>query len=167
MSRGKVTDTELQAGQFVVSRHGSLVADQPESSRYLNNFKETLDEVHVSHRTTFQASSLTRILLLVVPNGVLRKRKEGRQKWPLLSCFWYTSILQHPSRRCVVIIRTTRHRLSYLYPLPHLYSIYSLLHGKALMYFARFQCYVALVRRSPHRLSFRYFRFPAPRQGSR
>ena len=48
MSRGKVTDTELQAGQFVVPRHGHLVSEQPESERYLNNYKETMDEAHVS-----------------------------------------------------------------------------------------------------------------------
>ena len=51
MSRGKVTDTELQAGQFVVPRHGSVVTEQPEDSRYLNNYKETMDQVHVSSNT--------------------------------------------------------------------------------------------------------------------
>ena len=48
MSRGKVTDTELQVGQFVVPRYGSLLLDQPEADRYLNNYKETMDEIHVS-----------------------------------------------------------------------------------------------------------------------
>ena len=48
VSRGKVTDTELQAGQFVVPRYGSVLLEQSESDRYLNNYKETMDEVHVS-----------------------------------------------------------------------------------------------------------------------
>ncbi|OCB84929.1 hypothetical protein A7U60_g8151 [Sanghuangporus baumii] len=46
MSRGKVTDTELQAGQFVVPRFGHTVVDDSEAARYLRVHKETLDTPH-------------------------------------------------------------------------------------------------------------------------
>ncbi|KAI5121231.1 hypothetical protein M0805_007238 [Coniferiporia weirii] len=46
MSRGRVTDTELQIGQFVVPRFGHSVTDESESARYLRVHKETLDERH-------------------------------------------------------------------------------------------------------------------------
>ncbi|KAL5503883.1 CWH43 [Sanghuangporus vaninii] len=46
MSRGKVTDTELQAGQFVVPRFGHTVVDDSEAGRYLRIHKETLDAPH-------------------------------------------------------------------------------------------------------------------------
>ena len=52
MSRGKVTDTELQAGQFVVPRFGYGVTNESKAARYLRNYKETLDEPHVSSLLT-------------------------------------------------------------------------------------------------------------------
>lgn len=64
MSRGKVTDTELQAGQFVVPRHGTQVTSQSEASRYLNNFKETMIEDHVRELCFY----VTRTLLIILPH---------------------------------------------------------------------------------------------------
>ncbi|KAH8117743.1 Frag1/DRAM/Sfk1 family-domain-containing protein [Phellopilus nigrolimitatus] len=46
MSRGKITDTELQVGQFIVPRFGHNVKDESERERYLRVHKETLDEQH-------------------------------------------------------------------------------------------------------------------------
>ena len=48
MSRGKITDTELQAGQFVVPRFGHNVTDESEEARYIHVNKEILDQSHVS-----------------------------------------------------------------------------------------------------------------------
>ncbi|KAJ7127156.1 Frag1/DRAM/Sfk1 family-domain-containing protein [Mycena epipterygia] len=46
ISRGKVTDTELQIGQFVLPAYGSSVVDESEEARYLRSFKEDLPEDH-------------------------------------------------------------------------------------------------------------------------
>ncbi|KAJ6607371.1 Frag1/DRAM/Sfk1 family-domain-containing protein [Mycena sp. CBHHK59/15] len=46
MSRGKVTDTELQIGQFVLPPYGTSVVDESEEARYLRSWKEDLPEVH-------------------------------------------------------------------------------------------------------------------------
>ncbi|EJD06496.1 uncharacterized protein FOMMEDRAFT_75480 [Fomitiporia mediterranea MF3/22] len=46
MSRGKVTDTELQVGQFVVPRFGHSITDESESARYLRVHKEILEQQH-------------------------------------------------------------------------------------------------------------------------
>ncbi|KAF8440284.1 Frag1/DRAM/Sfk1 family-domain-containing protein [Boletus edulis BED1] len=54
VSRGIVTDTELQIGQFVLPRHGYVLTNQTEGSRLLRSFKEDLPEHHV-----------------LVPNGIL------------------------------------------------------------------------------------------------
>lgn len=48
MSRGKITDTELQIGQFVVPRFGHNVTDDSEAARYLRRNKEALATDHVS-----------------------------------------------------------------------------------------------------------------------
>lgn len=56
VSRGKVTDTELQAGQFVVPGFGHTVIDDSEAARYLRIHKETLDMPHV--RTFFRVPPL-------------------------------------------------------------------------------------------------------------
>lgn len=48
MSRGKITDTELQVGQFVVPPFGQRVADDSEDARYLRKRKEELPVEHVS-----------------------------------------------------------------------------------------------------------------------
>ncbi|KAI6155369.1 Frag1/DRAM/Sfk1 family-domain-containing protein [Pisolithus tinctorius] len=47
VSRGIVTDTELQIGQFVVPKHGFNLVNQTEESRLLRGWKEELPEDHV------------------------------------------------------------------------------------------------------------------------
>ncbi|KAJ7158875.1 Frag1/DRAM/Sfk1 family-domain-containing protein [Mycena filopes] len=46
ISRGKVTDTELQIGQFVLPPHGTTIVDETEAARYLRSYKEDLPEEH-------------------------------------------------------------------------------------------------------------------------
>ncbi|KAH9945479.1 Frag1/DRAM/Sfk1 family-domain-containing protein [Epithele typhae] len=46
ISRGKVTDTEMQVAQFVVPRHGAGVVDDGREARYLRSWKENLPEDH-------------------------------------------------------------------------------------------------------------------------
>ncbi|KAJ7178611.1 Frag1/DRAM/Sfk1 family-domain-containing protein [Mycena crocata] len=46
ISRGKVTDTELQIGQFVLPPHGTGVVDDSKEARYLRSFKEELPKDH-------------------------------------------------------------------------------------------------------------------------
>ncbi|KAI9567300.1 Frag1/DRAM/Sfk1 family-domain-containing protein [Boletus coccyginus] len=46
VSRGIVTDTELQIGQFVLPKHGFTLANQTEESRLLRAWKEDLPEYH-------------------------------------------------------------------------------------------------------------------------
>ncbi|KAJ6513352.1 Frag1/DRAM/Sfk1 family-domain-containing protein [Mycena sanguinolenta] len=46
ISRGKVTDTELQIGQFVVPPYGTTVVDDSKEARYLRSAKEDLPEDH-------------------------------------------------------------------------------------------------------------------------
>jgi hypothetical protein len=48
VSRGPVTDTELQIGQFVVPPYGTTVVDDSEAARYLRSQKEDLPKDHVS-----------------------------------------------------------------------------------------------------------------------
>jgi hypothetical protein len=47
ISRGIVTDTELQIGQFVVPRHGFQLVNQTLEDRMLRAWKEDLPEDHV------------------------------------------------------------------------------------------------------------------------
>ena len=47
VSRGTITDTELQIGQFTLPRHGAGVANETRDARYLRAFKEMLPEHHV------------------------------------------------------------------------------------------------------------------------
>jgi hypothetical protein len=47
ISRGTVTDTELQIGQFVVPRHGFQLVNQSLEDRMLRAWKEDLPEDHV------------------------------------------------------------------------------------------------------------------------
>jgi hypothetical protein len=49
VSRGVVTDTELQIAQFVLPRHGFGVTNETAAARTLRSFKEDLPEDHVSH----------------------------------------------------------------------------------------------------------------------
>ncbi|KAJ7104300.1 Frag1/DRAM/Sfk1 family-domain-containing protein [Mycena belliarum] len=46
MSRGSITDTELQIGRFVLPPYGTTVVDESEEARYLRSFKEDLPEDH-------------------------------------------------------------------------------------------------------------------------
>ena len=48
VSRGIVTDTEMQIGQFVVPPYKETVKDDSRTARYLRSFKEWLPEDHVS-----------------------------------------------------------------------------------------------------------------------
>ena len=55
VSRGIVTDTELQIGQFVVPRHGFQLVNQTLEDRMLRAWKEDLPEYHVRPATSFLA----------------------------------------------------------------------------------------------------------------
>jgi len=46
VSRGVVTDTELQVGQFVVPKPGFPVTNDTEEARYIRSFKEELPTDH-------------------------------------------------------------------------------------------------------------------------
>ncbi|RPD60996.1 hypothetical protein L226DRAFT_462521 [Lentinus tigrinus ALCF2SS1-7] len=46
VSRGIVTDTELQIGQFVVPRPGTSISDDSREARYIRSYKEDLPEDH-------------------------------------------------------------------------------------------------------------------------
>jgi hypothetical protein len=48
VSRGIITDTELQIGQFVLPKHGHNVTDDSVAARYIRSRKEDLPEYHVS-----------------------------------------------------------------------------------------------------------------------
>jgi hypothetical protein len=50
VSRGVVTDTELQIAQFVLPRHGFGVTNDTQEARTLRSFKEDLPQDHVSER---------------------------------------------------------------------------------------------------------------------
>ncbi len=47
VSRGTITDTELQVGQFLLPRHGTTVVNDTHEARYLRSHKEDLPEEHV------------------------------------------------------------------------------------------------------------------------
>jgi hypothetical protein len=51
ISRGSITDTELQVGRFVLPRYGHAVTNETEAARYLRSWKEDLPETHVSSHT--------------------------------------------------------------------------------------------------------------------
>ena len=64
ISRGSVTDTELQVGQFVIPSHVGTTAgegDVPEADRYLRGFKEDLPKEHV--RPSFYFPPCTSLIL--------------------------------------------------------------------------------------------------------
>lgn len=48
VSRGVITDTELQIGQFVLPKHGHDISDDSVTARYIRSKKEDLPEDHVS-----------------------------------------------------------------------------------------------------------------------
>lgn len=47
VSRGIITDTELQIGQFVLPKHGHNVTNDSVEARYIRSRKEDLPEDHV------------------------------------------------------------------------------------------------------------------------
>ena len=47
ISRGSITDTELQVGQFAVPRYGKTTGEVPEADRYLRARREELPKEHV------------------------------------------------------------------------------------------------------------------------
>jgi len=49
LSRGLVTDTELQLARFVLPKHGFGVTNETVEARTLRAFKEELPKDHVSH----------------------------------------------------------------------------------------------------------------------
>jgi hypothetical protein len=53
ISRGSVTDTELQVGQFAVPSSGTNTGEGevPEADRYLRAWKEELPQEHVCHHS--------------------------------------------------------------------------------------------------------------------
>ncbi|KAG6900584.1 hypothetical protein C0993_008301 [Termitomyces sp. T159_Od127] len=46
ISRGSITDTELQIGQFALPKHGTKVTNETRTARYLRSHKEILPEHH-------------------------------------------------------------------------------------------------------------------------
>ncbi|KAG6882992.1 hypothetical protein C0992_010037, partial [Termitomyces sp. T32_za158] len=46
ISRGSITDTELQIGQFALPKHGTRVTNETHTARYLRSHKEALPEYH-------------------------------------------------------------------------------------------------------------------------
>lgn len=86
VSRGVVTDTELQIAQFVLPRHGFGVTNETVEARTLRAFKEELSPVHVSReKITYTVKQRANWYAhIVVSNGILR----GRKKLALLSCLW-------------------------------------------------------------------------------
>ncbi|KAI6147018.1 Frag1/DRAM/Sfk1 family-domain-containing protein [Pisolithus thermaeus] len=69
VSRGIVTDTELQIGQFVVPKHGFNLINQTEESRLLRAWKEQLPEHHVCNSVVIPLQYTYG--LSVVADGVL------------------------------------------------------------------------------------------------
>lgn len=76
ISRGSVTDTEMQVGQFAVPRYvGTTTGEEevPEADRYLRGWKEDLPKEHVRPflpplSTFHHARTLAHAFLLVAPH---------------------------------------------------------------------------------------------------
>ena len=75
VSRGVVTDTEMQIGQFVVPKHGETTGDLSFDDRYLRSYREDLPVEHVCP-LGFSTSCcpLLTDLRAVVPGRVLRQQ---------------------------------------------------------------------------------------------
>lgn len=61
ISRGIITDTELQVGQFMLPKHGFNVTDDSESARYSRAFKEEMQQDLVSHTSPFHLRSISKL----------------------------------------------------------------------------------------------------------
>ena len=67
ISRGSVTDTELQVGQFVIPSHVGTTTgegDVPEADRYLRGFKEDFPKEHVRPLSYFTTTHFAHTLFL-------------------------------------------------------------------------------------------------------
>jgi hypothetical protein len=66
ISRGSVTDTELQVGQFVVPSYGTTTGEGevPEADLYLRSWREDLPKEHVRPLSLSSLSLLTHMLSL-------------------------------------------------------------------------------------------------------
>ena len=95
VSRGVVTDTELQIGQFVVPKRGFEPTSQSKESRLSRSWKEGLPEDHVRKPVSASIfpSTLT-VVVSVVSNGILRQSATRGCKWSLLPCVQYCEF--HP-----------------------------------------------------------------------
>lgn len=115
MSRGSITDTELQVGQFVVPRYSHQVTGEwggedekrdasenraAKEQRYLRVNKEILPVEHVSVTFRLHMGGISDYspCITVVPDGILWRRKARREERSLLSCVRHTIVLQHPGR---------------------------------------------------------------------
>ena len=75
VSRGVVTDTEMQIGQFVVPKHGETTGDLSFEERYLRSYREDLPVEHVRLRSCVCCHLLLLTdLRAVVPGRVLRQQ---------------------------------------------------------------------------------------------
>ena len=97
VSRGSITDTELQVGQFAVPRYGKTTGEVAEADRYLRAWREELPKEHVrtdkSHRLLtpplFPAPCSTLTLShtrSVVPRCILWRRALRWRPGSFLSC---------------------------------------------------------------------------------
>jgi hypothetical protein len=77
ISRGSVTDTELQIGQFLLPRHGFVVQNDTKTARYLRSYKEELavDHVRVDYPYILSLNESS----TVVPHALLRERTRRRR----------------------------------------------------------------------------------------
>lgn len=94
ISRGSVTDTELQVAQFVLPKHGTTVVDDSFKARYRRATKETLPEEHVGNFRFFLGQLIH--IAIVVPHGILRQQETGWCEWPFLPCIQHSSCLVPP-----------------------------------------------------------------------
>lgn len=73
LSRGIVTDTELQLAQFVLPRYGFGVIDETREARTIRAHKEELPECHVRKSLKPLYNLRIEAKLVVVTYGVLRR----------------------------------------------------------------------------------------------
>lgn len=88
VSRGIITDTELQIGQFVLPKHGHSITDDTVAAKYIRTRKEDLPEDHV--RFLLFCSSIVIRHSSVVPYGILWERRRRRSEWSFLPCVQYS-----------------------------------------------------------------------------
>jgi len=79
VSRGTITDTELQIGQFTLPRHGAGVVNETRDARYLRVHKEKLPAHHVGLFNVF-FSLETKLRRFVRHSGSLWRTMEMKTK---------------------------------------------------------------------------------------